>query len=764
MEWPSRSALGAAALVAAFLGLTAVRYSPPAALPAGAPRSSFSGERAREELRRILPPGPHPVGSMAGAQMRDRIAARLRELGYAPELQDTWACSAVRNCARVQNVLAKKPGTSGKWVLISSHYDSVPAGPGAADDGSGVAVELEIARALSGEPETRNGVLFLVNEGEEPGLIGAEAFVAEHPLAKEVGAVVNLEARGTGGPSLMFETSPGNGPILDLYARSVRRPATNSVYYTIYKTLPNDTDLTVYKHAGLRGLNFAFIQGESRYHTPLDDLDHLDVRTLQHQGENALAMVRAFSGADLDALSGPDDAFFDLFGFATLRWPEAWMPALGIAALAALAGALWRALRRGFVRAGQLAWGAAAALISLLAAAAVAALELGVLFVSGAVRYLYFANAGPAWIAFWIAGFAVSIAIASAFSRRAGAIGLWLGTFSLWAIASAVMGTLAPGLAYPFVIPTLAAAAAAAFLAKGATAKLPPWAWLLPAIAAIAVWLPLAWLLYDGLGVVGLAGSSVAFALILGPLAPAWGSWRRMRLPLVASAAVFVIADALAIAAPAFTRDDKQKVDLAYHLTYRDGAAPEARWVATPIAGGLPEPIRKAAAFSKERQVAFPWPSFFKSYLAPAPALSVPPPAFTVEAAEVSGDHLWVRGKLASARGALDAGLVLPEARLAGLHVNGKSVPATPAKSVIAKLTAMGGWVNVASSTVGSEPVAIDLQLSGTEPLDAWVWDATPGLPDEGREIAAARPEVAQPFQSGDRTLVIRQVHIAAGK
>src|SRR5438876_401645 len=133
------------------------------------------------------------------------------------------------------------------------------------------------------------------------GRLGAEAFVAGDPAAKEVGAVVNLEARGTTGASLMFETSDRSGWIVDLFAKSVPRPASNSIYYTIYKMLPNDTDLTVYKRSGLAGLNFAFIGGEARYHTPRDDFAHADPASLQHHGENALAMVRALARADLEA-------------------------------------------------------------------------------------------------------------------------------------------------------------------------------------------------------------------------------------------------------------------------------------------------------------------------------------------------------------------------------------------------------------------------------------------------------------------------------
>jgi len=78
-------------------------------------------------------------------------------------------------------------------------------------------------------------------------------------LAAQVKAAVNLEARGTSGPSLMFETGSANAWLMHLYESVVARPFTNSMYYVVYKLLPNDTDFTVFKKAGYQGFNFGFI-------------------------------------------------------------------------------------------------------------------------------------------------------------------------------------------------------------------------------------------------------------------------------------------------------------------------------------------------------------------------------------------------------------------------------------------------------------------------------------------------------------------------
>ena len=199
-------------------------------------------------------------------------------------------------------------------VLLAAHYDSVPAGPGASDDGVGTAVVLEIARALKSLPRNRHSIILLIDDGEEAGLLGARAFVKTHRWAKDVRAAVNLDARGTSGPSLMFETGTANEWAVRLYANHVAHPATSSIFYTAYQRLPNDTDFTVFKAAGFQGLNFAFIGDPTHYHTPLDNVANVSPRSVQHHGENALPMVVTLANANLNNIPLGEAVFFDLFG------------------------------------------------------------------------------------------------------------------------------------------------------------------------------------------------------------------------------------------------------------------------------------------------------------------------------------------------------------------------------------------------------------------------------------------------------------------
>ena len=175
----------------------------------------------------------------------------------------------------------------------------------AGDDAAGVAVVLETLRALKAGTPLDRDVIALFDDGEEVGLLGSQLFVDEHPWAKDVGVVLNFDARGNSGPSILFETSEGNGWLVEQFARAAPHPLATSASMDIYRIMPNSTDLTTFKAAGMGGLNFAFIGGLADYHSPADTPGNLDRRTLQHQGENALAMARRMGGLDLENPSAP---------------------------------------------------------------------------------------------------------------------------------------------------------------------------------------------------------------------------------------------------------------------------------------------------------------------------------------------------------------------------------------------------------------------------------------------------------------------------
>ena len=307
--------IGIAAGLLALCAISILRVArAPHAAPTTAPDTAFSAERAMRHVEQIAQ-RPHPMGTADHDRVRDYILGQLSALGLSPQVQQTTAIGTrYREAGRVQNILARLPGTDPghKAVLIMAHYDGVEAGPAASDDGAGSAALLETLRALrSRKRPLSHDVVALVTDGEEAGLLGASAFVREHPSAKDIAVVLNFEARGTSGRSFMFETGPGN---LDAARalRSARDATAGSVFATIYRTLPNDTDLSEVAVLGLPALNFAFADGVERYHTSNDDVAHLNPGSLQHHGSQMLAMTRTFASGPLPRARTGDGVFFDL--------------------------------------------------------------------------------------------------------------------------------------------------------------------------------------------------------------------------------------------------------------------------------------------------------------------------------------------------------------------------------------------------------------------------------------------------------------------
>jgi hypothetical protein len=286
-RWPGWAA-ATLALVVAWFAIKA--QDPPSALPAEVSSEVFSAGRAQRHVEAIARKS-HPMDSEESARVR-----------VSAQVQNAKQPGSVG----AQNVLARVVGhgpAGKKALMLCAHYDSVPESPGASDNGSGVAVVLETLRTVMAGLALERDLIVLFPDGEENGFHGSRLFVNEHPWARDVGIVLNFDARGNSGPSIMFETSEENGWLISQFAQAVNQPLATSLSMDIYQVLPNDTDLTVFKRAEMGGLNFAFGSGLAYYHTAEDTPPNLDQRTLKHQGDNALAIVRHLGRLNLDDIT-----------------------------------------------------------------------------------------------------------------------------------------------------------------------------------------------------------------------------------------------------------------------------------------------------------------------------------------------------------------------------------------------------------------------------------------------------------------------------
>ncbi|MDT7828618.1 M28 family peptidase [Pricia sp. S334] len=325
-----------ASVVSLLLIVSAVFWSFHSAMPvynsdADVADTLFSTDRALTHVK-MISQKPHAVGFPAHEQVRDYIVSELEKMGLKIRVQKGYTAGDWANLSKVENILARIEGSGdGKALLLLSHYDSNPhSSLGASDAGSGVATILESVRAfLSTGKKSKNDIIILISDAEELGLNGAQLFVDEHQWAEEVGLVLNFEARGSGGPSYAFiETNRGNQNLLrEFIAANPEYPMANSLYYSIYKMLPNDTDLTVFrKDRDIDGFNFAFIDDHFDYHTAQDTYERLDRNTLAHQGSYLMPLLHHFSDAGLDHLKSLNDfVYFNIPFFGMVSYPFEWI-------------------------------------------------------------------------------------------------------------------------------------------------------------------------------------------------------------------------------------------------------------------------------------------------------------------------------------------------------------------------------------------------------------------------------------------------------
>ncbi|MES2747571.1 MAG: M20/M25/M40 family metallo-hydrolase, partial [Bacteroidota bacterium] len=296
-----------------------------------APLSQFSTKRALQKVKEISAE-PHYVGSENHEVVANYLVKELQNLGLQTSFQEGFTMTEKGTLVKSKNIIAKINGSaSTKALVLLSHYDSAPHSfsHGASDDASGVATILESVRAfLHNKTKHKNDIIILFSDAEELGLNGAALFVTQHKWASDVGLVLNFEARGSSGPSYMLmETNEGNAKMVDAFSDG-KAPYTvsNSLMYSIYKMLPNDTDLTVFRENGkIQGFNFAFIDNHYDYHTAQDDYQHLNPKSLTHQGTYLFPLLQHFSNTDLSNLNSAEDKVYFSVPFSFVSYPFSWI-------------------------------------------------------------------------------------------------------------------------------------------------------------------------------------------------------------------------------------------------------------------------------------------------------------------------------------------------------------------------------------------------------------------------------------------------------
>ncbi|MCE2613866.1 M20/M25/M40 family metallo-hydrolase [Flavobacteriaceae bacterium D16] len=324
------------AILTAFFIIAAITLTFRLAIPSYSPdkdldTNKFSTDRALTHVKNMSV-APHAVGFPGHKKVKDYVVKELENLGLQTSIQEGYTAGDWGNLSKAENILARIKGKeAGKALLLLSHYDSNPhSALGASDAASGVATILEGVRAfLARGIQPKNDIIIVITDAEELGLNGADLFANNHPWTREVGLVLNFEARGSGGASYMLiETNRGNGKLIEEFIKANPRfPVANSLAYSIYKMLPNDTDLTVFREdQDIEGFNFAFIDDHFDYHTERDNYDRLDRESLAHQGSYLMPLMMHFSETDLSNLKSLNDYnYFNVPYYGLIAYPFEWI-------------------------------------------------------------------------------------------------------------------------------------------------------------------------------------------------------------------------------------------------------------------------------------------------------------------------------------------------------------------------------------------------------------------------------------------------------
>ena len=622
---------------------------------------------------------PRPIGSPRSDEVRDLLAGRLRAEGAEVEIQRAASAGAAGGTGvigRVDNVVGMLPGTDPTGaVVLAAHYDSVAAGPGAADDAAGVAAVLETVRALTQGSPLRNDVVVLLTDGEEDGLFGARAFARDDPLRGRPAVVLNSEARGVSGPSMLVRTSPGNQRLVGALAAAAPHAAGDSALNETFRFVPNDTDVSQFLAVGRPALDFAIFEDAGRYHTPEDTPENLSEASLQHHGSTLLGLAGALGGTDLapfDPVAGAtppvgDATYFPFLG-AFVTYPDTWVVPIAALAALAVAGAAAVTARRSLLTVPRVMAGTASVALPVVVAGL---LGQGLWTALLALRPAYGDAFLPGFLLRPLPTELAVLALAAAalagwgllLGRRVGAWALGVGGLVWLVLLGAVTALLAPGMSFLFALPALGGALGVlvAGLLRGAAR---PVTIAIGAVPSVAVLWPFVLATFDA----GLSSAPAAAALAVlfgAPLAPLAASLRP-RWPV--AAVPLVVALALATAGLVIDRPDAehpQQADLAYLLDTADGSA---RWVSHDLA-----PAPWTAGYvpdgPHEPGPGLPWTPGVPVRTGPAPHMDLPAPQVQAERRPDGTIALTV----ASARGATTvgvrstAGVTLVEATFDGL-------------------------------------------------------------------------------------------------
>jgi len=740
----------------------------PATVGADAPADQFSAERAMGLMERIAGTDePRPVGSVENARARAELVAAVEELGYdAIERKNqltTQAFSPVKaiaidvpentsplETADTVNILVRVPGTDpdhSQAILVAGHYDSVPSGPGVSDDLHSVVSMVETLRAMKNLPPLKHDVIFLMTDAEEPGERGARSFMLQDPWAKDVQRVLNFEARGVRGKSLLFEVSQLNQELLDAYKAAQPNPQSSSLFFELYLKIKNNTDFSVFDNLGKPGLNFAYSDGLNRYHTPGDSLENLDPGSMQNAGDAMLGLVQQLGNEDTLDVAPADDLTWFNIGPIVVDYPVFMGFIIIVVGFGVWLAALLVGLRKGVVTGRAIGRGVGTTVLAIIAAIVISQVVLAIIYLFRPDTRLFLSltptTIPPPYRSVLYSAVIMALVVAATIAlfvlarRKHRVEGLAIGVLGIWFVLAVLTQIGMQGGAYLFYLPLLALSIA--LLVRIIWEQ--PWVTLV--VDLLAATFSLVILVDDaviGLQMMSLSMIAVIAALVVlivsslcAVLDALQGIWKwTVPIGLTAAAVVMLIPG---LATPLIGPNFRQPDTLAYSI---DADTNTAQWLSydeepdewTQEALGT-DPVRETAPITMEAFFPGKTEDWTVMTNEADTVLPVAPPTLSVNSDRTKGDTRTVEFTLASGRDAISLWYTLQTSgQLQDLQIG-------PQKMNMAEGTS---W-SVIGYAPPKEGYRIKVTLSAGSDLEVIATDATWGFPDDPALGVSPRPD-----------------------
>jgi len=712
----------------------------------------FSSSKAISRLEQLLPANnqPHPVNSIANIGVRNKIIEQLDAMDLKSDIQKTMSCNnSVRSlvCSNISNIITQISGTDpSNTVLLTAHYDSVPAGPGAADAGHAVAIILELLELIQNQAPFKNNLIVLFNEGEEAGLLGAEAFMAEHPLAKDVDVIINLEARGNQGKSMLFETGENNYSLIKLYQQFAKEPLSNSLTYEIYKLLSNDTDLTVFKRHGLTGVNFAFQGRVSHYHTPLDNLQNLSPGSVQHQGDNTFAILQSLLNVDWHLLPEGNAVYTDILSSFMVVWPETMTIPLTLIALLLMLFISRNLVTKKKIKFNQLLIALPFAFtIIILSVLSCWLVLFTVQFISGQ-QQPWLSLPMPMRSAIWLFPFSIALLFTNIFKEKLKFWGLFLSAATTLLLIAIAASIYMPGISYLSLIPLLALTvliSIALITGQNNNYRVITGILLLSIMFMALLVFPILLMLEDAMGfsVAPLFGLLESFVILLALPIMMFVEKKSLKVVILSTIVISLIGIMISTQLNSFSQQHPQMLNFEYHQKDK-----EANIQAVTFSP-LPQSIVEKSAFSNEQKTPHPiYPMEFSSIK--TETIGLPEAKLEIIALKRVEDTTQATLRFTSKRNSSRFLIVSDDPkRLQQLSFDNKNKRSFPFPTSVAKQSFM-------CTGIDCNGITFTITFTGNEPLELDLIDYRFGLPEPLQYLKQIRGVTEQQGQNGDLTIV----------